>query len=365
MFSAAFAVVCLFSLTLAERLAPKDLPTGPEREVVERYRQIIGRRSRLLRIAVSIVFGLLVGLPATSQWQSWLLFRNSQSFGTDDPQFGVDVGFYVFRLPFLTYVIDWAFAALVFIVILSAILHFLNGSIRVQTPGERVARGARIQLSVMFALLAAIKAVDYWLQRFELTVSTRGVVQGATYTDVKAQLPAINLLILVSLLVAALFLAGLRWGGWRLPLLSMALWALVAVIAGAVYPAVIQRFVVQPNVTTRERPYIERNIDATQVAMGLDKVQTVAVSFGDVSTEEVVNDSAALADARLLDVTEMRDRFSLDEGSIRSTTSTSTATRSTVACSRLSWRLANSTRPESPTRRGCRAISSTPTVVVW
>ena len=316
MFSAAFAVVCLFSLTLAERLAPKDLPTGPEREVVERYRQIIGRRSRLLRIAVSIVFGLLVGLPATSQWQSWLLFRNSQSFGTDDLQFGVDVGFYVFRLPFLTYVIDWAFAALVFIVILSAILHFLNGSIRVQTPGERVARGARIQLSVMFALLAAIKAVDYWLQRFELTVSTRGVVQGATYTDVKAQLPAINLLILVSLLVAALFLAGLRWGGWRLPLLSMALWALVAVIAGAVYPAVIQRFVVQPNVTTRERPYIERNIDATQVAMGLDKVQTVAVSLGDVSTEEVVNDSAALADARLLDVTEMRDRFSLDEGQL-------------------------------------------------
>ncbi len=315
-FAVGFAVVCFFSLTLAERLAPKDLPTGPEREVVERYKQIIGRRSRLLRIAISIVFGLLVGLPATSQWQSWLLFRNSQSFGTKDPQFGVDVGFYVFRLPFLTYVVDWAFAALVFVVVLSAIIHFLNGSIRVQTPGERVARGARIQLSVMFALLAGIKAVDYWLQRFELTMSTRGVVQGATYTDVKAQLPAINLLILVSLLVAALFLAGLRWGGWRLPLLSMALWALVAVIAGAVYPAIIQRFVVQPNVTTRERPFIGRNIDATKVAMGLDKVQTVAISFGDVTDQDVVADSAALADARLLDVTEMRDRFSLDEGQL-------------------------------------------------
>ena len=159
-----------------------------------------------------------------------------------------------------------------------------------------------------------VKAVDYWLQRFELTASTRGVVQGATYTDVKAQLPAINLLIMVSLLVAALFLAGIRWGGWRFPLLSMALWAIIAVVASAVYPAIIQRFVVQPNVTTRERPYIGRNIEATKAAMGLDSVVTVPVTLGDVSASDVKASTASLADTRLLDVTEMRDRFALDEG---------------------------------------------------
>ena len=313
-FSAAFAVVCFFSLTIAQRLAPADLPIGPEREIVERYRSIIGRRSRLLRIVVAIVFGLFVGLPAMSQWSEWLLFRNSQSFGIDDPQFGVDVGFYVFRLPFLTYIVDWAFAALVLIAVLSAVLHFLNGAIRFQTPKERVAKGARVHLSVIFALLAVVKAVDYWLQRFELTASTRGVVQGATYTDVNAQLPAINLLIMVSLLVAALFLSGIRWGGWRLPLLSMALWALIAVIAGAIYPAVIQRFVVQPNVTTRERPFISRNIEATQTAMGLDNVRIESVSFDGVTDEAVKESADVLADARLLDITEMRDRFFLDEG---------------------------------------------------
>ncbi len=313
-FSAGFAVLCFFSLTIAQRLAPADLPIGPEREVVERYRAIIGSRSRLLRFAVAILFGLFVGLPAMSQWSEWLLFRNSQSFGVDDPQFGVDVSFYVFRLPFLTYVVDWAFAALVLIAILSAVLHFLNGAVRVQNPKERVTKGARIHLSVIFALLAVVKAVDYWLQRFELTASTRGVVQGATYTDVNAQLPAINLLIMVSLLVAALFLAGIRWGGWRLPLLSMALWALIAVVAGAIYPAVIQRFVVQPNVTTRERPFIARNIEATQTAMGLDNVRVETVSFDGVTDEAVKDSAEVLADARLLDITEMRDRFSLDEG---------------------------------------------------
>ncbi len=313
-FSLGFAVVAFISLTLAERLGPRDLPVGPEREVVERYRLLVANRTRLLRILVSLVFGLMVGLPAIAQWQDWLLFRNSQSFGSSDPQFNVDVGFYVFRLPFLTFVVDWAFAALVLITMLTAAMHFLNGAIRVQTPSERLTRGARVHLSVLFALLAVIKAADYWLQRFELTVSSRGVVQGATYTDVKAELPAINLLIMVSLLVAALFIAGIRWGGWRLPLLSMALWAIVAVFAGAVYPAVIQRFVVQPNVTTRERPYIGLNIAATQSAMGLDNVEMVSVAAGEVTSAAVAADPDPLSDARLLDINEMRDRFALDEG---------------------------------------------------
>ena len=313
-FSIGFAVLAFISLTLAQRLSSADLPLGPEREVVERYRSIVGGRTRLLRIVVSILFGLMVGLPAIAQWQQWLLFRNSQSFGVDDPQFGADVGFYVFRLPFLTFSIDWAFAAVVLITMLTAAMHFLNGSIRVQTPGDRITRGARIHLSILFALLAVIKAVDYWLQRFELTVSGRGVVQGATYTDVKAELPAINLLIMISLLVAALFLAGIRWGGWRLPLLSMALWAVVAVVAGAVYPAIVQRFVVQPNVTTRERPYIGLNIAATQAAMGIDDIEVISVTDAPITRQQVAADASALSDSRLLDIREMRDRYALDQG---------------------------------------------------
>jgi len=313
-FSSGFAIVAFISLTLAERLAPADLPEGPEREVVQRYRMFVGKRTRLLRLAISIVFGLIVGLPAIAQWQDWLLFRHSKSFGVSDPQFGVDAGFYVFRLPFLTFVVDWAFAVLVLVILMTAAMHFLNGAVRVQMPGQRITKSGRVHLSILFSLLAIIKAADYWLQRFELTVSSRGVVQGATYTDVKAQLPALNLLILISLLVAVLFIAGIRWGGWRLPLLSMALWAVVAVVAGAIYPAVIQRFVVQPNVTTRERDYIGRNVEATQRAMGLDNVEVVNLTADEATTADVKASIAPLSDTRLLDVAEMKDRFALDQG---------------------------------------------------
>lgn len=313
-FTIGFAIVAFISLTLAERLAPADLPEGPEREVVERYRMFVGKRTRVLRLLISVIFGLIVGVPAVAQWQDWLLFRHSKSFGVSDPQFGVDAGFYVFRLPFLAFVVDWAFAALVLVILMTAAMHFLNGAVRVQMPGQRITKGGRVHMSILFSLLAVIKAADYWLQRFELTVSSRGVVQGATYTDVNAQLPALNLLILISLLVAVLFIAGIRWGGWRLPLLSMALWAVVAVVAGAVYPAVIQRFVVQPNVTTRERDYIARNVEATQRAMGLDNVEVVNLTADEATAADVKASVLPLSDTRLLDVAEMKDRFALDQG---------------------------------------------------
>jgi len=313
-FSVGFAIVAFTSITLAERLAPKDLPEGPEREVVQRYRMFVGKRTRLLRLAIAIVLGLIVGSPAIAQWQDWLLFRHSKSFGVSDPQFGVDAGFYVFRLPFLTFVVDWAFAALVLVTLMTATMHFLNGAVRLQMSGQRITKSGRVHMSILFALLAVIKAADYWLQRFELTVSSRGVVQGATYTDVKAQLPALNLLILISLLVAILFIASTRWGGWRLPLLSMALWAVVAVLAGAIYPAIVQRFVVQPNVTTRERDYIARNVEATQRALGLDNVEIVNLSVGEATASDVKSSIVQLSDTRLLDVAEMKDRFALDQG---------------------------------------------------
>jgi uncharacterized membrane protein (UPF0182 family) len=147
-----------------------------------------------------------------------------------------------------------------------------------------------------------------------LTGSQRGVVRGALYTDVKAQLPAINLMILVSLAVTLLLLWNVRQRGWRLPVLGVGLWVVVAVVAGTVYPALVQRFVVQPNVSTRELPYIQRNIKATKAAMGIDKVERVDVGYSDITAADVESDDAALRDVRQLDPTRMRDRFSLDQG---------------------------------------------------
>jgi uncharacterized membrane protein (UPF0182 family) len=256
----------------------------------------------------------MVGLPAITQWQDWLLFRNHQSFGVTDPLFGQDIGFFVFRLPFAEFVVNWLFGAFVLITLVTAAIHYLNGGIRLQVQGRKVTPQAKVHLSVLFAALAIIRAAGYWLSRYSLTGSTRGVVRGATYTDVNAQLPAINLMILVSLAVAALFLWNVRQKGWRIPVLATLMWMLVAVVAGTIYPAVIQRFSVQPNVSTKELPYIANNITATKFAFNIDEVLQEDVSFSPISATDVAENEAPLRDVRQLDPIEMRDRFALDEG---------------------------------------------------
>ena len=191
---------------------------------------------------------------------------------------------------------------------------FRSGGIRLQIQGRKVTPLAKVHLSVLFAMLSIVRAVDYWFSRYDLTRSTRSVVQGATYTDVNAQLPATQLMILVSLAVAVLFLANFRQRGWRLPILATVLWVVIAVTAGGVYPAVVQRFIVQPNVSTRELPFIVRNIEATKSAMGLSDVSRSQLEVQPLSAVKLNEDPAPLRNVRQLDPIQMRDRFILDEG---------------------------------------------------
>jgi uncharacterized protein len=313
-FVAVFLVIIVVNLWLADRIAPAIVAPSPEERALAGYRQLVGSRKWLVRLVVGGVLGLMVGLPAMSQWQDWLLFTNRQSFGIADPLFNQDVSFYMFQMPFAEFVVNWLFGALVLIVLVVSAVHYLNGGIRLQVQGRKVTPQAKAHLSVLFAGLALVRAAGYWLSRFGLTGSTRGVVQGATYTDVNAQLPAINLMILVSVAVALLFLWNVRMKGWRIPVMATLMWIVVAVAAGGIYPAIIQRFSVQPNVSTKELPFIANNIQATKNAMNMGDVARTPLSFGPISTADVMAADAPLRDVRQLDPTEMRDRFALDEG---------------------------------------------------
>ena len=226
-FVVVFTSATLINLWLADRLAPSNVPVSLEQRALAGYRQLVASRQWLVRVVISFVLGLLVGLPAASQWQDWLLFRNAQSFGLKDPLFGRDVSFYVFQLPFIQFLISWSLAALILIALVTFIAHYLNGAVQLQTQGRHVTPQAKAHISVLFALIALSRAVSYWFGRFELTTSTRGVVQGATFTDVNAQLPATSLMILVSLAVAALFLWNVWQKSWRLPVLATLLSATV------------------------------------------------------------------------------------------------------------------------------------------
>ena len=313
-FSAVFALLLIASMWLADRLRPTFVPASPEQRALDGYRQLGTKNQWIFRVVVGIVLGLMVGLPAATQWDTWLQFRNNQTFGVLDPLFKEDVSFYVFQLPFAGFVINWLFGALILTLLVSGAVHYLNGGIRLQNQGRKVTPQAKAHLSVLLALLALTRACGYWLSRFTLTTSTRGVVKGATYTDVNAQLPAINLMILVSIAVALLLLWNVRQRGWRIPILATALWLIVATSAGTIYPAIVQRFSVQPNVSTKELPYIERNLEATKVALGLDQVKTKSITFESLTTDDVTESIDAIQDVRQLDPSEMRDRFALDEG---------------------------------------------------
>ena len=309
-----FAVVLILNMWIADRLRPDMVPTTPQERALAGYRDLAARRAWTFRLIVGVLLGFMVGSPAASQWQDWTLFRNSTNFGAQDPLFNQDAAFYVMRLPFIEFVIDWVFAALVLITLVTAGIHALNGGIRLQIQGRKVTPLAKVHLSVLFAVLSVVRAIDYWFSRYNLTRSTRGVVQGATYTDVNAQLPATQLMILVSLAVAVLFLANFRQRGWRLPVLATVLWIVIAVTAGGVYPAVVQRFIVQPNVSTRELPFIDRNIAATKVAMGLGDISRSVLDLQPLSAESLNKDPGPLRNVRQLDPFQMRDRFILDEG---------------------------------------------------
>ncbi|MGH9284283.1 MAG: UPF0182 family protein [Acidimicrobiales bacterium] len=288
-FSLAFFVLMWTNLAVADQLAPRFRAFGPEDEIVQRYRDAVGRHTVKVRTGVALMFALIAGTGAAGQWNNWILFRNGVDFGLRDAQFDQDVGFFVFQLPFLSYVVDWAFVAIILVVVFSAIEHYLTGGIRVQSPLQRVTPQAKAHLSILLALLALVRAADYWLRRFELTTSSRGPVDGAGYTDVNAQLPALNLLLVISVVAAGLFLLGIRLKGWVLPAIAVGLWGLVAVAVGAVYPAVIQNWRVNPAEPRLERPFIDRNIRATRAAMGIEDVRVVDFEYAERL------DSAALA----------------------------------------------------------------------
>lgn len=305
-----FFVLMFLNLWVADRLAPRFRPTGPEEELLERYHDVVAPRANLVRAGISLVFALIAGAGTASQWNSWILFRNRIDFGVDDPQFGMDVGFYVFQLPFLSFLTSWLFAAFIIILIVTAAAHYVNGGIRVQISGERVTPQVKAHLSVLLGILALVRAAGYWLDRFELTFSTRGAVDGASYTDVNAQLPAIQLLLLISLFAAGLFLYNIRRRGWVLPVVAVGLWAFVSIVMAGIYPAFIQRFQVDPAESTREAPYIERNMTATRAAMGLDDVEVRDFAYETTLAPSAIQENEdIIRNIRLLDPTIVNDTF--------------------------------------------------------
>ena len=289
-FGLAFFALLYANLLIAKWITPTTRVLTPDQEVLERIRETLDPYVRWVLPVGALVLAFLVGLGVSGEWETFLLWRHGSglSFGQVEEQFDLDPAFYVFTLPWLRFVQGWLFSSLVGVTVLVALAHALWGGIRPQAPvfADKVAPAVRAHLSVLLGLIMLVKAWGYWIGRFDLLSSRRGVVQGASYTDVNAQLPALSFLAIVAVICAALFFLNIRVRLWSLPLIAVALLGVVSILLGAAYPAFIQQFRVRPNEQEVELEYIERNIDGTRAAFGLDAVDFQPFDIGEPLTAE-------------------------------------------------------------------------------
>jgi uncharacterized membrane protein (UPF0182 family) len=302
----------LACLMLAYRSRPVYVPVAGDPSGIERYREAIEPLRRLVVLAVPTVLGLFAGSAFSQQWQTVLLWWNGVDFGKNDAQFGVDIGFFVFTLPFLEFLVGFFTAVVVLAAIASLVAHYLYGGIRLQGPGQRFTPAARIHLCVLAAAFLLLRGVDYWLGRDDLATADSERITGLTYTDAHATLTAKSILAGIAIIVAVLFLVGaFIEGSWRmLPLYGVVLLLVCAIVIGGIYPAVVQRFQVTPNAQTLEAPYIKRNIDATRSAYGLGDIKPQQYTAQTAaSADALVRDAAKVPGIRLIDPTIVSDTF--------------------------------------------------------
>ena len=296
------SLVISLNIFLAYQRRPLYVPTSIEVSGLERLRAQVEPIRRWVFLGIVLALAYFGGTSGMVFWREWMLFKNSTEFGVKDPQFGLDISFFAFRLPMWQALIGWAISTLVLATLASAFIHYMYGGIRTQVQADRTTVAARVQISVLLGLIVLLKAVAYWFDRYALALKESRLITGLTYTDVNATLPAKAILSAIAVVCAVLFFANIIRRSWLLPAAGTALLVVSSVLIAGIYPGAIQQFQVKPSESSKEAPYIQRNIDATRSAYDLDGVvmqdynATLSTSAG-----QLAKDAATIANIRLMD----------------------------------------------------------------
>ena len=296
------SLVISLNVFLAYKRRPLYVPTSIEISGLERLRAQVEPIRQWVFLGIVLALAYFGGTSGMVFWREWMLFKNSTDFGVKDPQFGLDISFFAFRLPMWQAIIGWAISTLVLATLASAFIHYMYGGIRTQVQTDRTTVAARVQISVLLGLIVLLKAVAYWFDRYALALKESRLITGLTYTDVNATLPAKAILSAIAVVCAVLFFANIIRRSWLLPAAGTALLVVSSVLIAGIYPGAIQQFQVKPSESSKEAPYIQRNIDATRAAYDLDGVvmqdynATLSTSAG-----QLAKDAATIANIRLMD----------------------------------------------------------------
>jgi len=299
-----FCLLFLGNLVLATHLAPKAEAHFWPWVIVGQLRRL----SKWSVITGTALLSLIFGLIAQGNWEVVLRFFNGQPFGITDPVFHNEVGFYVFSLPFWHFLRGWLLGALILTLLGSAGIYFV--SYIVQRLRFDFARRVLAHVAGLVIAILGLFAWGYWLGIWELVFSERGVVFGASYADMHAKLPAQWILLAVVLVFIVIIVFSVLRRKFRWPLYGIGAWIVAVILVGAIFPAVVQRFQVQPNELAREKPYIEYNIQFTRDAFALNRVEEQSFPAEKApSREDIAQNEATINNIRLWDHRPLKDTY--------------------------------------------------------
>ena len=312
-FIVAFVVAGLatyFTLFAALRSRPIYARNFIEGDPLAAFRQLAEQVRKTAQVVLPIVIAIVSGLAAGAQWQLGAAFLNRSYTGTKDAQFGLDVGFYLFDLPFYNFAVGFASTLALLSLVIAVVTHAAFGNIRFNGRSSSVAKPARIQLAITAAIFILIQGASLWLDQYATMTSNAGLFTGATYSDVNAAIPSFQILALIALVVSILFLVTAIIGRWRLALVGTGLMVVSSIVLAGVFPWVVQTFQVVPNERTLEAEFIKRNIDATRIAYGLDGIDDVDYQAKtDAEAGALRADAETTANIRLIDPTLVSSAF--------------------------------------------------------
>jgi uncharacterized membrane protein (UPF0182 family) len=284
-FGVLMALIIGGNLVIAYAVRPPFRPMSPEQQNLQNYALILEPRRKLILTVVSLIALLAAGASAQGNWAMWQLWLHGTSFHQTDPQFGRDISFYAFDYPVYRNLLGFGFTGIIFALVLSVVVHYLTGAIRLQTPGPKMTIAARRHVTILVFAFMALKAEAYWLDRYGLVFSGRSKFTGASYTDVHAELPAKTILFWIAIILALGVLASMWLRSALLPGIGFVVLLVLSILIGGIYPAILQSVSVKPNASDKERPYIERNINATRAAYDIatydPKTKTGSVHYAD------------------------------------------------------------------------------------
>jgi uncharacterized membrane protein (UPF0182 family) len=304
-----FGLFVMGNLYIAYRNRPDTVPMRRD-DPAYRYRLALTPIVRPIAIGIFVILTAFAGSVGASHWDTYKTWRHGTSFGIDDPQFGKDVGFYVFDYPWWRFLTSFSFAMIIVTVLAVLFVSYVFGGIRMAGRGPKLTRATQVHLSVLVGIGVLTRAVSYYLDRFGLLIGDGSLFDGIGFTDANARIPSKNILFWVAIACALLFFAAIFIRSWALPAIGLGLLAVSSILLGAIWPAVMQGFQVKPSEPDKEGPYIAKNIEATRQAYDVADTEVESYSATtDLTPEALAASAESRVSTRLLDPTLISDAF--------------------------------------------------------